>query len=149
MVKRLRLDKRTKKLSTLLRIAVEDAKAVARSKKYVLRMNDWHHPQPNGTCAVCMAGAVMARRLGADAGVQIWPDAFSKSTANQLDAIDSLRAGYAVTASCELGISLTDAQRAAAGDYRSLIDLHYDFYTGRAPWRVYIKGANILEEVGL
>jgi hypothetical protein len=68
---------------------------------------------------------------------------------NQLDAIDSLRAGFAVTASKELGLALTHAKRAAADEYRSLIDDYYDEFTMRAPWRIYLKGADILERAGL
>lgn len=47
--------------SKLIRLALKDLEAVEKSKRFVVDMNEWF--RPNGQCAVCLAGSVMAKTL--------------------------------------------------------------------------------------
>ena len=95
--------------STLIRLALKDLAAVERSRKFTVDMGVW--VQPNGKCAVCLAGAVMVKTLR----VNPWKDNPEKyaitpsvgSTFNEasaLIALDSLRTGKSVEACRYLGI---------------------------------------------
>lgn len=94
--------KHIKKLSTLLKLSMEDAAKAARSKKYVFAMSSWHRPMSGGRCAICQAGATMAVRLKVDPKQEIdWRDIemdlefgpFDTPTRHRLSALDSLRVG--------------------------------------------------------
>ncbi len=52
------------KLSELIRLALADLVKVEKDPRYEVYMGLWHIP--NGTCKVCMAGAVMAKTVGID-----------------------------------------------------------------------------------
>ena len=54
------------KPSTLLRAALEDLERVEILPEYIVDMGTWHTPRVGGggVCAVCLAGSVMAMRLG-------------------------------------------------------------------------------------
>jgi len=82
-----------RKPSDLLALALDNLRKVERSKKYKVCMGAWHSP---GTyyadpCAVCLAGAVMAKTLGASPEMTLVPHNFSEE--DKLDAIDSFRVG--------------------------------------------------------
>lgn len=53
------------KPSELIRLAVADLERAEASPDYIIDMGCWHEPIPNGLCAVCFAGAVIAGTLGA------------------------------------------------------------------------------------
>ena len=89
----------------LLRVAIRDLLKVEKmKKKYVIEMGDWH--TPNGKCAVCMAGAVMAaNKMIPDAKYIGFPGCyFDDATARKFDAINFLRIGCVHDAAIELEI---------------------------------------------
>lgn len=92
------------KLSELIYIALEDLEKIEADPRYIIDMGTWH--MPNGKCAVCAAGAVMAKRLGADPTAHISPSRFDDDTEAKLDAIDLLRCGYLDDAADQLGFAL-------------------------------------------
>jgi len=145
--------RRVKRLSTLLRIAVEDAKAVARMKGYKLNMSVWHQPDSYGICHVCMAGAVVARSLGF-AKVYVAPldeEDIDREVSDRMLAINYMRNGNFYGAFSQLGGCYEDNDKKdlAMIKARSLVMENYREWDGRAPWDVYEKAAKILERAGL
>lgn len=59
-----------KRLSTAMRIALEDIRKVEKDSRYQVNMHFWHRPviQETGdpVCQVCFAGSVMAKTLNFD-----------------------------------------------------------------------------------
>lgn len=56
------------RLSDLLEVAVNDAKACGKDPRYKLSMMNWHEPiGDSGVCRVCLAGSVIAKTLKEDA----------------------------------------------------------------------------------
>ncbi|MCZ6897657.1 MAG: hypothetical protein O7D95_02960 [Betaproteobacteria bacterium] len=84
------------KLSQWVELALDDLKKVERSPKYSIDMGTWH--EPNGTCAVCMAGSIMAKTLGADIELDVMPDDYSDKIRRALEAIDYIRVGNIMSA---------------------------------------------------
>jgi len=90
--KEVKLD-RVDRLHVLLRIALDDLQECEKDPKYEVSMGDWVRTRihPHGdTCAVCLAGAVLARRHGwqATAGHRC-----AQSPPRWAHALDCLRAG--------------------------------------------------------
>jgi hypothetical protein len=95
------------KPSALIRLALDDLRAIERSKQYKVMMEDWHSGNtscgnPDCTqckraadepCEVCFAGSVMAKSLGADKNDCLEPDDFDGNTENKLYAINCFRTG--------------------------------------------------------
>ena len=50
------------KPSELLKVALTDLELVEGDSKYRVDMRNWHTPQYDKTCEVCLAGSVMAKR---------------------------------------------------------------------------------------
>lgn len=136
-------------LSGLLRQAVEDAQAIERTPGYRLQMSRWHYPV-GGLCEVCMGGAVMARRLGADKRSYLTLSNYRGEVADKLSAIDYLRVGSTDFAAQALGTyhSLSVDQMEALLEYERLIRPELGS-GGLCPWGVYLEGADILEAAGL
>jgi hypothetical protein len=97
--------------SELLTVALADLAAVERDPRYRINMGSWHVPEEDGTCSVCLAGAVMARTLDmnplkplgpCDAGV------LEESLENKLQALDELRNGDLREALELLGMDLPE-----------------------------------------
>lgn len=84
-------------LHELLGLALKDASWAMESPNYSLNMGSWHEPYLGGedewACDVCLAGAVMARSLGADISLGLCPEVGS-AAGNKLRAINSMRGGY-------------------------------------------------------
>ena len=80
---------RIKKPSKLIAIALADLRKAERSTKYKINMDNWH--KPNGKCAVCFAGSVMAFSLKANPKIS-YQDWNFKSY-RQFTALDCLRVG--------------------------------------------------------
>jgi len=127
------------KPSELLRLAVHDAKLCARSKKYVLDMEAWHDLDRDG-CHVCMAGAVIAKTLQKETdcngilGDHAWA---------RLHVINCLRTGSATFTAYNMYTLLRTHPA------QQLIFAHFDPRKGRAPWRIYLQAADLLEKDGL
>ena len=83
------------KLYLLLERALIDAKECQKSNDYVLNMLGWHKPVGD-KCHICLAGAVMAKSLGAprnkDINLGFYRYRAKKpSIARKLEAIDNMR----------------------------------------------------------
>ena len=91
------------KPSDLLTLALADLKKVERSSKYKVAMSKWHMPTADGACAVCMAGAVIAKTLEVERFKERTPSAFETDTEKKLCAIDYLRRGDLTVALYVLG----------------------------------------------
>ena len=150
-------EKLPKTLSGLLRVAVEDVqKCESQPDKYQLDMAVWHIPRCN-VCMVCMAGAVMAQRLGVKDNVTVTPSELGEAWEGLL-SIDEMRVGEFWDAVGIMGIEdMTESQKEAVdacvehlAPYEEDID-SYDDGTGpgHAPWHVYLECAEMLEKVGL
>lgn len=142
------------KQSDLLRLAVKDARILAKNKKYILSMKTWHTPiefgPQKGKCAVCMAGAVMANTLKmpptkkSTAGeFTIGEEIIGFDICDKLYTINHMREGT-------VKYTGTDQDRIdAVKKVRDLISSNYSNILDRAPWKIYEKAASILESVGL
>jgi hypothetical protein len=92
--------------SKLIEAAVNDIRKLRRNRRYRISMYQWH--QPNGRCAVCFAGSVMAcemkisPRAYADwQGVKhedsgAYEMMFDADTSNKLESLDEFRSGCVV-----------------------------------------------------
>jgi hypothetical protein len=94
-------------LAEVLRLALDDFEAVSRDARYVIDFGNWHRP-PDGmtasktACSVCLAGAVIARSLGAPAHLYLEPEDYSEALELRLAALDHLRSGGISCAYVEL-----------------------------------------------
>ena len=91
------------KPSDLIRLGLKDLEACERSRNYFVNMNTWHEPL-FGKCAVCLAGAVMAKTLGIDRDDDVSPSELGAATDDRLSALDCLRVGSLGVALRGLGI---------------------------------------------
>lgn len=73
----------------LLEIALEDLKHVEMDPRYTIEMGEWYN-QVSGTCQVCLAEAVIARRLPLKEG----PAYQTFKICERLLALDCLRKGW-------------------------------------------------------
>ena len=83
-------------LGRCLRLAIGDGRALleAGGETYLFNASGWHNAFPKfGKCAVCAAGVVMARTLGANARCDATPAHFGPAWRESLRAIDALRRG--------------------------------------------------------
>jgi len=74
--------------------ALDDLRACERSKTYIINMGMWHQPFTGGTCLVCLAGSVIARRDSATPLESLTPDAFSDADADKLRALNLFRSSW-------------------------------------------------------
>lgn len=81
--------------SALIRLALADLKAVRELPGYEVQMSSWHEQmEADGTCYVCLAGAVMARTLKADPEMDLCPpDYEDEGWQEPLSALNELRLG--------------------------------------------------------
>ena len=85
----------------LINLAIDDLERAEQDPRYRIHMGQWHSPWDGGssdaTCHVCLAGAVMARTLGADPKRTKCPrdylDARYGDTTSKLEALDYFRVG--------------------------------------------------------
>ena len=151
------------KLSALLRLAVKDAQKAEKDPKYNLDMEVWHSPvtasQANafpglleqGTCTICMAGAVIAKTMQEPIDKFLDPGDYSRRTGNCLEAIDLMREGHLLTAYRFLhNEPIRDQDHAkAVGHLEKVIRDAYDDDLERTPWETYLKVADELERLEL
>jgi hypothetical protein len=83
--------------------ALEDLEACERDPRYVVDMSCWHIPDDD-QCAVCLAGSVMAKRLGANHDVDFLPRNFEKR--DMLRSLDRFRCGEINDGLIDLEISI-------------------------------------------
>lgn len=94
------------KPSELIRLAIADLEKVEkRPDLYTVNMDMWHRPRrgPRETCAVCLAGAVMAGSLKIPSDHEMLPANFSVDTRDKLRALDLFRFGAVSPAAREMG----------------------------------------------
>jgi hypothetical protein len=139
------------KLSDLLELAVADCLEVEAEGKHEFDMTVYYE-RLNGHCAVCMAGAVMLRRLPhEESAIFVRTDNWGAKTQKKLQAIDDMRNGGFYAAADRLGLSQLGVLEAA----KRLIDETYTNFDddwsklGRAPWPIYLEAADMLREAGL
>ena len=102
----------SKKLSEATRQSLDDLKACEDDPRYRIFMGSWHSPEPNGfkkkddaVCEVCLAGAVMAKRLGFEPDEHVEPDYNQVGeAASMLRALDMIRLGEIPCALARIGI---------------------------------------------
>lgn len=112
-----------RKMSALITLALADLAKCERSEKYTVDMDRWHEPTFDRTCAVCFAGAVMAKTLDADVTCALNPGNFAGDM-DQLMALNFLREGKVWDAAGQLRLSRTDT--VAARDFDRLLDDYSD-----------------------
>ncbi len=87
----------TEKLSIAATQALEDLEACEKDDRYRIYMGQWHRPASLSPpqCEVCFAGAVMAKRLGADVKLDLTSAHYDDNltVSRMLDALDCLRMG--------------------------------------------------------
>lgn len=146
------------RLSSLLRMAVEDAKICEATPGYTLRMGHWHTPDySEKTCYVCLAGAVMAVEQQMPWGENIENSLAIPSSEierGKLRAIDHMRTGLMFGASeCLLGTgsSLRLSKEETHVFFRTTDHIQKRLMTdlGRAHWHTYIEVASMLKAAGL
>lgn len=132
-----------KKRSALLRIAVRDAMKCEKDPRFKLDMLSWVTPVGDGTCKVCMAGAVMVQRLAVgDGRVYMMFESISDlNLRGKLYDIDQMRCGEFYDENGEIDMRAAPAAK--------LISKHFDHDLGRAPWDIYLRAADMLEGAGL
>ena len=91
--------------SELIRLALDDLDWLSSSSQYTIDMGAWHRPEQDGTCHICLAGAVMARSLGADRHWIYDPDDYK---AEKLRALDCFRRGAVRAGLDEMGSRASD-----------------------------------------
>jgi hypothetical protein len=90
------------KLSELIRMALKDLATVEADPRYKIDMLEWHRPECRGhlgtamepLCSLCMAGAIMACRLGAAPDEYLVPGSFSGDWAKALSAVNDFSMGF-------------------------------------------------------
>lgn len=98
-----RADRLPDRLSELVRLAVADARRLDR-RAYVPKSCEWHRPQPDGRCGVCLAGAVIAGTLAdpdwtaRNPGIGLEPGDFREDVDRGLSAIAQLGTGDVIHA---------------------------------------------------
>ena len=105
----------SKKLSEAIRQSLDDLRACEDDPKYAIFMGTWHSPMTDGfskiddtVCEVCLAGAVMAKRLGFKPYEFIEPDFCDVGeNAPMLRALDLIRLGEIPAALSRIGIKPT------------------------------------------
>lgn len=80
------------KPSALIRLALRDLAKVERSKNYRVHMSTWHDGT-GGVCAVCLAGAVMAKSLNCNRAEYLLPSNLPYPLNSKLGALNFFRIG--------------------------------------------------------
>ena len=76
----------------LMTMAIDDMEVLIDNPLYDFNADFWHEPV-DGICYICVAGSVMANRLGAKISMSRCVANFNVSIHKKLNAIDNLRVG--------------------------------------------------------
>lgn len=141
------------KPSELLMASVLDAIKLQDTPGYKLNMGIWHQ-QYEGACNVCMAGSLMACRLGAKVKENKYFGSYKDPIRRKLLAVNQMRVGhFASGIEGDMGITLTPEQRVAVRKAGALVHAEASsnegWLLGRACWGTYREAARILAEAGL
>lgn len=93
------------KPSKLIELALRDLVFIEKNKNYVVKMGSWHQPKyADDRCAVCFAGAVMARTLKVKKTEDTSPFYFNFKTADKLLALNDFSNGNITKGLIKLGL---------------------------------------------
>ena len=96
------------KLSSLIRLALDDLAKCEDDDDYVVSMNVWHESSWDGNyCRVCFAGAVMAQTLETPLHAKIFP-IHHRRWYHALRALNFARNGFLRDALRELGLPIPE-----------------------------------------
>ena len=96
------------KLSDLAEASILYHEKCENYPRYLIDMYSWHTPNALGKCEVCLAGSVMAQRLGFDVMTNCTPISTLPSIRNKLEALNDLREGnvrYALSSFYDIDIT--------------------------------------------
>lgn len=105
------------KASDLIDAALEDLEKTEGDKNYIVNMNVWHSPRTQlrkRQCYVCMAGGMMAIRLGANLNLNLVPIDYKVEIYKKLMAIDFFRRGEVEAGLWQMGIPAASRKRLKA-----------------------------------
>lgn len=111
------------KPSELIRLALADLEKIEADPRYEVDMSTWHKPeftfdgQMRSVCAVCFAGAVMAKTCNIPLEELIQPEQFEEDQMNKFAALDAFRSGR-----IESGLRWMHIPMARMPDYVSIHD---------------------------
>ena len=88
--------------SEILAIALSSLKKCEKDPRYKIDMAEWHTPQKNNKCAVCFAGSVMAKALGAGVDEDLSPSSYPDSQDEVLCGLNYFRINYGTGYQSEL-----------------------------------------------
>tara|TARA_B100002049_G_scaffold229961_1_gene206248 strand:+ start:156 stop:578 length:423 start_codon:yes stop_codon:yes gene_type:complete len=103
--------------SDVIEVALADLEFVEADPRYRIDMSTWHEPLSGNHCAVCFAGAVMAKTLKSPVGSDKHPGNFSGRTAKRLGALDDFRCGEVADGLMNFGVEWTP-ELASEWDFR-------------------------------
>ena len=87
--------KETWSLAELMTMAIDDMEALVDNELYIFQAYDWHiGSNYHSECSICLAGAVMANRLGATPSKSVSPDDYDRDTRLKLQALNCTRGGH-------------------------------------------------------
>ena len=79
-------------MSGLLEAAISDARKLD-PDIYHPDSERWHSPDKDGTCAICLAGSLIAGTFNASPDKNVLPESFSDDVMRKLNALDCMRLG--------------------------------------------------------
>ena len=139
------MKKAPKKLSTAMRMALNDLRKVEKDPRYEVNMAVWHQPYCSEKGSVCLAGAVMAKSCGADPTNALGITAFGPDWARVFLALDWVRRGEVREAFRNLDKPTGKLDVVGLGDRISVIQ----YSANRKQWRKdMFKIVHKLERIG-
>ena len=79
-------------LHGLIKSAIDDARGLNR-RKYKPRCDEWHCPDSDGRCEVCLAGSILAGTLQCSPKKNYAPWEFPDKLQHNLEALEAVRSG--------------------------------------------------------
>ena len=79
-------------LSELLATAIADARRLDRNQ-YQPRYRNWHFPNSQGFCEICLGGSFVAGSLGCSPAKEASPWDFPRKTHAKIEALNAMRSG--------------------------------------------------------
>ena len=104
------MNKLPDKPSELILVALHDLELCENDENYKIEMYSWHDPQLS-RCAVCFAGAVMAKSLDADVSDRLTPGGYCRDDQeirHKLLALNEFRKGNVHSASYHIDLNIAD-----------------------------------------
>lgn len=97
------------KPSELIGLALHDLELCEKDPRYEIDMANWHNPHgEDGKCAVCFAGATLAKSLNVHPSEAMEPPDFDEDTEAKLGALNEFRTGDVYEGLYLMGIEYPD-----------------------------------------